>query len=258
MRIDENGIVWPDKIPDQNTIKRVLNRIIRKRLNTPEEMTKQEREVFLFTQTNHMLCYLKIKERARYYLANGFAPQQIIDELRTVEKLYLDPKLAALMEHELAVAEGFLAGLTKEQIAARLDIPDKRVQATIDEIKNEDFAKRQVQEQLELYIAEHVWNAVWGPRSKRILAQDNGHRTPAPMDPADEVVFQFKNIDLDAGNAAEAVRYLRRHIDGASPKATVDSIRELLRKFGVYTPQLKKALGPVVRLVVDNDGDDVA
>lgn len=256
MRTDKDGIVWPDDYPDQKTIKRVLNGIVRSKRETLEEMTEREREVFLLVRTQHMQRYLQLKKRARSYLAAGSTMQQMVEKLRTVDRLAIQPELAALMEHEAEVAEGVVAGLTSEQIAAQLDMSEERVKRIIAELENEQFAQRQVKERLDLYAAEHMWNVVWGPRSEQILAKDNGKRTPAPTDPADLALFHFENLDQDAGNAAEAVRFLRRHIDGSSPEATTESFCELMRKFDVSAQRLRKAQGPTLRIVSSNGAHD--
>jgi hypothetical protein len=230
MRTDKYGIVWPDDYPDKKTIKRVLNRIIRKKL-TIEEMTEREREVFLFVQTQHMQRYLQMKKRARSYLAAGMSKQQIADKIANIMRV--EPGYVAQIEQEPEVRRCRDAGLTTEQTASQLDMPEERVKRIIKEIENEEFAEQQVKERLGKAAAEHMWNAVWGPRSELILTHDNGKRTPAPTDPTVEAVFHFQNLERDAGDAAEAVRYLRRHTEGSDPEATADSIRELVHKTGV-------------------------
>ena len=91
---------------------------------------------------------------------------------------------------------------------------------------------------------ELLWDLLWGPASEKMLAQDDGKRTPSPTDPNEEFGFHVNNlIAMDIGDVAEAVRFLRQHIDDSSPKAAIESIRELLRRFNLSAQHLHKALG---------------
>jgi hypothetical protein len=246
MHTDKNGIVWPDNYPDDKTIKRVLTGIIRSKRETLEEMTAKEREVFLLVRTQHMQRHLLIKKHARSYLAAGsLTKQQIPDELG------IGPEFVADIEREPEVHRCHEAGLTDQQMAAQLDMPEERVTRIIKEIKNEEYAAQQVKERLGDAF-DRMFDAIWGATSEKNLAQDDGKRTPAPTDPNDEVVFHVGNLGGGAGDAAEAVRFLRQYTNCTSP----DSINKLLRKCGVSDQQLRKTQGPQLRVVSGNGADD--
>jgi hypothetical protein len=146
MYTDKDGVVWPDVYPDEKIIRRVLERIIKHGDVTINAMPPHERSVFLFVQTQHMQRYLIEKKRARTCLAAGLSSQQIIDVLG------INPELMALIEDEPKVRPLYRdAGLSIKEIARQLGYLEKYVERIVSEIKNEEFAERQVKQRIEGY-----------------------------------------------------------------------------------------------------------